>query len=380
MYSLPDKTKKNKFEFDYLLFFSVILLSVFGIIILSSATTTMSSGTRMVMVQIISMFLGIGICLAINFFDYTTFKILSGFLYIIGIALLIAVLIIGEGYETSGSDRWLVIPVINMSFQPSEIAKIFFILLVSKHFEKLANEVDKMTIIKIAIFTLIPILLILRQPDGGTAMTFLVILFVIAFVHGIPFKYIFAIITAAVAAFPIAWMFILKGYQKDRLLSFIDPSSDIQGAAYQVNRAEMTVGSGRIWGQGLFSGTQSQSEFGVPVRESDFIFTVIGEELGFIGSALLISLIMFILFRCIYVALKSKDMYGSYVTIGLTAMLSFNFIQNIGMNIGILPVTGVPLPFVSAGGSAMVTYYIAIGIIMSVSRRKNNNMFKTTGL
>lgn len=376
MYSLSDKNKKKKFKFDYILFGSVVLLSIFGIIVLCSATATKLNGNRMVIVQIASMILGIGICLVLNFLDYNIFKSLSTLLYIFGILLLVAVL--RFGMEVLGSRRWLIIPVINMSFQPSELTKILYILFISKHFEKLSKEFNKVTIIKIFIFTVIPVLLIFRQPDGGMALTYLFILFVITFVHGIPYKYIFAGIPAVIASLPLVWKFVLKDYHKKRILSFLDPSLDPQGAAYQVSRAEMTVGSGQIWGQGLFNGTQSQSLEGVPVKESDFIFTVIAEELGFIGSVLLIALIVFILFRCIYISWKSKDIYGSYVGIGITAMLAFNFIQNIGMNIALLPVSGVPLPFVSAGGSAMVTYYIAIGIVMSISMHREKGMFETT--
>lgn len=377
MYSLSDKKKKKKFKFDYILFCSVFMLSIFGIIVLCSATATNPSGSRMVMVQIASMILGIGICVVLNFLDYNIFKSLSTLLYIFGILLLVAVLRFGT--EILGSRRWLIIPVINMSFQPSELTKIFYILFISKHFEKLSKEFNKKTIIKIFVFTVIPVLLIFRQPDGGMALTYLFILFVITFVHGIPYKYIFAGIPAAIASLPLVWKFVLKDYHKIRILSFLDPSLDPQGGAYQVNRAEMTVGSGQIWGQGLFNGTQSQSLEGVPVKESDFIFTVIAEELGFIGSVLLISLILLILFRCIYISWKSKDIYGAYVSIGITAMLAFNFIQNIGMNIALLPVSGVPLPFVSAGGSAMVTYYIAVGVVMSISMHRERGMFEPSG-
>ncbi|HAA42418.1 MAG TPA: rod shape-determining protein RodA, partial [Ruminiclostridium sp.] len=282
MYSLSDKKKKKKFKFDYILFCSVFMLSIFDIIVLCSATATNPSGSRMVMVQIASMILGIGICVVLNFLDYNIFKSLSTLLYIFGILLLVAVLRFGT--DILGSRRWLIIPVINMSFQPSELTKIFYILFISKHFEKLSKEFNKKTIIKIFVFTVIPVLLIFRQPDGGMALTYLFILFVITFVHGIPYKYIFAGIPAAIASLPLVWKFVLKNYHKKRILSFLDPSLDPQGAAYQVSRAEMTVGSGQIWGQGLFNGTQSQSLEGVPVKESDFIFTVIAEELGFIGS------------------------------------------------------------------------------------------------
>lgn len=378
MYPFSDKGKRKKFKFDYILFISVVLLSIFGVIVLSSATSIMAGGTRMVMTQVVSMVLGIGICLAINFLDYNIFKSLSAFMYVFGILLLIGVLLFGV--EISGSRRWLMIPIIKMSIQPSELVKIFFILFISKHFEKLVKKIDRITILKIVVFVAIPIFLILRQTDGGMAITYLFILCVITFVHGIPYKYIFAGIPAMIATLPIIWMFLLKDYHKRRIISFLDPSSDLQGAAYQVNRAEMTVGSGRFWGQGLFNGTQSQSLEGVPVKESDFIFTVIAEELGFIGCIILISLILLILFRCIYISWKSKDMYGSYVAIGITAMLAFNFIQNIGMNIALFPVSGIPLPFVSAGGSAIVTYYIAIGIVMSISMHSEKGMFNTNDL
>jgi rod shape determining protein RodA len=214
-----------------------------------------------------------------------------------------------------------------------------------------------------------PIVLVLLQPDFGTAAVFIVGLIAVLFVYGIKYRYVLIGVALAAIAAPLAWFFVLKDYQKDRIVALLNPLNDVQGSGYQTQKARIAIGSGQLKGSGLFNGLQSQQNGAIPVKESDFIFSVIGEELGFIGSVLIIILIAAILIWCIRTAVKSRDAYGSYIVTGLTAMLAFHFIENIGMNIGIMPVTGIPLPFISAGGSAMLMNFIAIGLIMAVSAR-----------
>lgn len=211
--------------------------------------------------------------------------------------------------------------------------------------------------------------MILLQPDLGTAAVFTIGFLSVIFVYGIKYRYVLAAAVLAAIAAPLAWLFVLKEYQKDRIRALLNPFQDLEGIGYQTDKARIAIGSGQLQGSGLFNGLQSQQNGAIPVKESDFIFSVIGEELGFIGSVLIIILMAAILVWCMRVALKARDKFGSYLVTGLTTMLAFHFIENIGMNIGILPVTGIPLPFISAGGSAMLMNFIAIGLIMSVSAR-----------
>ncbi|MDP4092728.1 MAG: rod shape-determining protein RodA [Bacillota bacterium] len=377
MYSV-EKTKGLNFsrQFDYPLFIGVLLLSVIGLFVLSSATKVMPgnvSGHHIMLVQGAGFLIGIVAALVLCFFDYKNFKSLGLILYIFSIILLVAVLFFGVKKQDSRS--WFNLPGMG-SFQPAEIGKITMILFVCIFVERIKEETKnkKANIIKFVIYSMIPIVLVLKQPDMGTAMVFMFILFVIVFVGGLPYKYIGGMILAAIPVFLGVWFFVLDKYQKLRFLAFLYPDKYQQDAAFNVQRAMIAIGSGQLDGKGLYRGIQTQN-MGVPVKESDFIFSVIGEELGFIGCVVVIALIVFILLRCIYIAKNSRDLYGSYLVIGITGMMAFHFIENIGMNIGVLPVTGIPLPFVSQGGSSMVTNYIAIGIVLSVSMRRKRAIF-----
>ena len=176
---------------------------------------------------------------------------------------------------------------------------------------------------------------------------------------------------------PFIWVYALNDRRRERILTFISPERDPQGGGYHVMRSKLAIGSGQLFGQGYGSGLLTQNG-GVPVNESDFIFSVVGEEFGFIGGIVIIIIGLIIILRCIHIAKNANDSYGSFLVIGITAMLAFNFIENIGMGIGLLPVTGLPLPFISQGGTAMLAYYIAIGIVLSVSIRRKRNSFNST--
>ena len=194
------------------------------------------------------------------------------------------------------------------------------------------------------------------------------------FICQIKYKYIIYSISAFLLTTPFIWEYALNDNRRKRILVFLNPNLDQQGSGYNVIRSKMAIGSGQLFGKNLFHGIQTQNS-AVPVKESDFIFSVIGEELGFIGSLLIVLLITFILLRCIYIAKHSRDSYGSFLVIGVVSMLGIHFAENIGMSIGLFPVTGIPLPFISAGGSSMVTSYIAIGIVLSVSMRSQKVLF-----
>jgi rod shape determining protein RodA len=213
------------------------------------------------------------------------------------------------------------------------------------------------------------------QKDFGTTMVFLFIIVTMLFIYGIKYRYFLIVLGFGVLSSPFAWFFALNEKRRDRIRVFIDPERDPLGAGMNVSRSKLAIGSGQITGKGLFEGPQTQNS-AVPVKESDFIFSVIGEELGFIGALIIILLIMVLLIRCIYIAMNAREHFGSFMVVGISSMFAIHFIENIGMSIGILPVTGIPLPFISAGGSSMVTNLTAVGILLSISMRQKKVIFQ----
>ncbi|MCX8130122.1 MAG: rod shape-determining protein RodA [Clostridia bacterium] len=379
MYFVEKTRGLNYFRYyDYVLFISVLLLSGIGMVALYSATLSMDD-FNMVVKQGVALGIGIVLSLAISFFDYKDFKTVGIIFYLISIVLLIYVIFKGTGATQWGSNSWMKVPVFG-SFQPSEIAKITFVIVISTFLERLkeGQEQQGRNLLKFIIYSAIPIGLVILQKDYGTSMVFIFMFFIILYIYGLRYKYIFMGLIASIPCAVLAWIFLLNQKRKDRILTFIFPDlADPLSNGFHIKYAIRAIGSGKLSGKGIFQGIQTQRGI-VPVKESDFIFTVIGEELGFIGCIVVVALIYIILMRCIYIAKNSRDLYGSFLVSGLTAMMGFHFIENIGMNIGILPITGVPLPFISQGGSAMVTNYIAIGIILSVSIRRKRTIFNSS--
>ncbi len=381
-----EKTKGINYakQFDYPLFAAVLFLSGIGLVTLKSAIGDPGI-TSTWLKQLICLCIGVVLSLMISVIDYKDFKTLGIALYIGSMLLL--VLVLAVGVERNGSQSWLVLPLVGQ-FQPSELAKVAFAVVVPIFLERLKDgkDIGKNTI-KLLIYSMLPIGLILLQPDVGTATVFIFSLIVVLFIYGIPYRYFLIAAGAFAAAAPIMWFFILPmdsfRHIRDRIMTFVFPETDLLGKGLQVYRSKMTIGSGQLFGKGFFHGIQTQnsssvSSFNVPEKQTDFIFSVIGEELGFVGSIVVIALIFFILFRCIYIAMNSRDAYGSYMVIFIASMLGFHFIENIGMCIGVLPVTGIPLPFVSQGGSSLVTNFLNIGVLLSVSMRRKKAIFNSS--
>ncbi len=369
--SLFNKVKRINIlsKFDIVLFILVGMITAFGFIVLRSATATMNTGSQIIRTQIISISLGVTVAIILNFIDYEYYKVLGFAFYGVTLFLLIYVLFFGYGKDIPGigSNSWIEIG--GFMFQPAELAKITYMMVIPAFLAKLKEEFNARDFFLIIGFAVAPIALILMQTDLGTAMVITAGFLGVVFVYGIKYRYVLIVMGLSAIAAPLIWFYVLAKYQRDRIITLINPLQDLEGIGYQTEKARIAIGSGQLNGRGLFNGLQSQQNGAIPVKESDFIFSVIGEELGFIGSVLLILLMVLILLWCVRVAIKAKDNYGSYMVMGLTIMLAFHFIENIGMNIGILPVTGIPLPFISAGGSAMLSNYMAIGLIMSVSAR-----------
>ena len=380
-----EKTKGTNYlkQFDYPLFVAVIMLSAIGLIALRSAIGD-EEITKTWLKQLIFACVGIVMAISISAIDYKDFKTLGIILYVGSIMLLILVLLTGD--ERHGARSWLNIPFINMSFQPSELAKVAFAVVVPVFLERLkeGKDVGK-NVIKLLIYAMLPIGLVLLEPDVGTAAVFIFAFIVMLFIYGIPYKFFLIALGALAVVAPVFWFFILppNSHIRSRIMTFIFPETDLLGAGMQVQNSKMTIGSGQLFGKGIFYNIQAKSSglsssYYVPENQTDFIFSVIGEEMGFVGSVIMIALVFFIMFRCIYIAMNSRDAYGSFLVICITSMLGFHFIENIGMCIGILPVTGIPLPFVSQGNSSLLANFFNLGLLLSVSMRRKKAIFNSS--
>lgn len=351
---------------DWSLYIIPALLSFFGVVMIFSISY--STNPVLMISQIIFVVLGLALAVFLTFLDYRNLKGISFFLYLIVIFLLILVFIIGS--RRFGSIRWLDFGIFQL--QPSEIGKLIILLFLARVFTEREEKTAK-DIILIIFLVGLPIVLVLLQPDFGTATVILVELIILLFLSKIKKLILLAILAAFVLSIPIGWHF-LKPYQKQRLETFINPSQDPYGAGYNVTQAKITVGSGGLWGQGIGQGTQIQLRF-LPVAHSDFIFASTAEAVGFVGSSIMILLMFFLIFRIINVSRLAKDSFGFTFALSWGLILLFQVFINIGMNLGIMPVTGIPLPFVSSGGSSMLTNMAAIGILQSIYLRHRKISF-----
>lgn len=303
-------------------------------------------------------------------FDYKSLEKFSGFLYAFNLAMLLAVMFVGQ--SALGAQRWIQIGPI--SLQPSEFSKLIMIIALAQILDKRTGKLNTFKdIIPVFIYVGIPFLLVLKQPDLGTSLVFLAILFGMIFVAGISMRHLMAIVGAGAAFLPIFWHF-LKDYQKKRLTVFIDPNVDPLGSGYHIIQSKIAIGSGMLFGKGLFNGTQSQLNF-LPENHTDFIFAVIGEELGFVGATLILLLYLILLYRGVKIAGAARDNFGMLVATGITSMLAFHLLVNVGMTAGIMPVTGIPLPLMSYGVSSLTTNLVSIGILLNIYMRRQKILF-----
>ncbi|MDO5027828.1 MAG: rod shape-determining protein RodA [Bacillota bacterium] len=368
-----DKRENFFKDIDYKLILTILALVLYGFLVLSSATKTLDAGPRIMRSQKIATAIGALALVFLGSIDYRHWKYLYKLIYIGSVALLLATVLFGMGPQPGSDIRsWLRIGPV--SFQPSEFVKIAFIICLASYLEEVHEDLNKpIVLIKVLAFAFLPIFLILRQPDAGTAMVYMFITAVMLFLAGIHWKYIALAGILAVIAAPIIW-FSLENYQKDRFFDFLDPEASPTGTAWQYLQGRVAIGSGQFLGKGLYKGTQTQFGF-IPERQNDFIFPVVAEELGFVGGIALIGLYLFLLFRMYRISKESIDYYGSFMVIGIAAMFLFHIFENIGMTLGVVPITGIPLPFISSGGTFQLTNMIMIGLVLSVSGHKNIKYF-----
>lgn len=264
-----------------------------------------------------------------------------------------------------------------MSIQPSEFAKIVLIITMARiidYFKQKSTLNNPINILLLFLVIALPTLLIIKQPDYGTAMVLLVTVAIMLFTGGIKWRYIIGAVLAVAIVVPLAYNYVLPEHAKKRIDVFLNPSLDPRGAGYNIIQSKLAVGSGQLWGMGLFNGNQTQLGI-LPMKTTDFIYPVISEEMGFIFSSLVILLFVILLIRIANISKTAKDSFGGLLCIGVFAMIFAHFVENVGMSMGLLPITGIPLPFISYGGSSMLTNMIAVGLVMSVACRRKHNIF-----
>ena len=320
--------------------------------------------------------ISLGIMIVIMFIDYKILIKLSPILYGIAIISLIAVLFTKP---ISGARSWFVIGDDLFSFQPAEISKVFIILFLSYVISiiqrKGRSEINKITKLGIILLTIaVPVLLIIVEPDYGTATAYIIAFVIMIFVAGIDKKYIILAFAVIIIAVPLIYNFVLPQHAKSRIDTFLHPESDPRGAGYNILQSKLAIGSGQVTGMGVLQGNQTQLGYLYP-KSTDFIFSVIGEEMGFIVACGVIILNVVIITKSIQVAKGIKDNAGAYVSAGIAGVFLFHTLENIGMTMGLLPITGVPLLFVSYGGSSMMTSFMCIGILLNISSQRKNGMF-----
>lgn len=349
-----------------------VILTIIGLVALFSATqsTEYEEFRKQVQWVIIS----IPFLVLASLIDYNVIVRFSTLAYIVLIGLLIGVLFTAP---ISGARSWYKFGE-SITFQPSEIGKIITILFLAFLINKMQirgrKEINKFWKLMIVIFfAAIPVILILKEPDNGTAIAYIVAILFILFVSGIDKKYIFLACIALAIAVPIIYN-NLPDYAISRIQVFLNPELDPRGAGYNLSQSKLAIGAGEIFGMGLFKGNQTQLGFLHP-KTTDFIFSVIGEEMGFIATGSITILYIVLVTKSVYVAKTAKDNIGSYIAIGIAGIFFFHMTENIGMTIGLLPITGVPLPFVSYGGSSMVTNFICIGLLLNISSRRQKAIF-----
>jgi rod shape determining protein RodA len=353
-------------DFDWLLLLFVLLICGLGVMEIYSATLhTKFAGVHTK--QVYWIMAGVVLMFLTSLIDYHALLDKVHWFYGASLVSLVAVLLIGKRYL--GARRWIQMPG-GQHFQPSEWVKLVLILALAKYFSDLHREEASLSdIVKAGLIAGVPMLLVLKQPDLGTALTYIPVLVMALFLGGIRWRHAAAIILLGALVVPVVWHYGLKPYQKQRLVSFREPEADPQGSGYQVQQSLIAVGSGGLWGKGIAKGTQTQGMF-LPVPQTDFIFAAWCEEHGFVGAVALLLLYFLVLMRLVHDAQTAPDRVGAFVVMGVVAVLFFHILVNVGMVVGYMPVTGIPLPLMSYGGSSVLFMFLALGMVMNIRMRR----------
>jgi rod shape determining protein RodA len=356
--------------FDLQLATYATLLAATGIVMaytnsVESGSTPLEAGTTFTRGL---MWAGIAVVMFViaTAFDYRWLKTLAWPIYGLQLGLLVLTLLIGDG--VGGSARWISLGP--FTFQFSELAKILMIIVLAYYLSSREDRLDSLrTILGACLLVGPPWVLVMMQPDLGTSLVFAAILAGMLWMSGASLRWLLALGAVVVAMIPIAWTYVLRDYQKERLTTFLAADKDLQGAGYQLYQSQIAIGSGGWMGKGLTNGTQAQGDF-LPVQTTDFVFAILAEELGFIGAMVLFGLFVLLIWRILVAGWRSRDPFGTMFAAGVASMILFQLVVNVGMVMGIMPITGIPLPFVTHGGASLVSMAIGLGILQSINIRQ----------
>lgn len=357
---------------DWYLLINIVLLMIFGLAALYSLQIkALSPDFTLFYRQLTLAIFGLAIFFVFSLVDYHLWGDYYKIILIVSVLLLVGVLF--KGVSLGGSTGWYVVG--GQSFQPVELAKIALIIFLARYFSQHARDfmLTKHLFISGLVSALLIALLII-QPDLGSAMILFFIWLALALFLPLPRSYLLKIFLALIIMAAASWFLVLRDYQKERILTFVNPSTDPLGAGYNVRQSMVAVGAGRLIGRGLTSGSQSQLNF-LPTQETDFIFAVIAEELGLVGAGILLLLFLSLFYRLFRIIKETRDGFGSFLVLGILAMFTGQLAVNVGMNLGLAPVAGLTLPFVSYGGSSLITSLLAMAIVQNIQRRNKQEIF-----
>ena len=357
---------------DATLIFAALALGVFGVLMVYSATHRSLevlglTPTYYLKRQAIFLVLGIVAMAVTTVVDYRVYRVYAPFLYV-GAVFLLLVVRTPLGSSALGAQRWFQIG--GFQFSPSLFARLALIVMLAAALANVKGDLSFRDVMRAVLVAAVPMLLVFVQPDIGTTIVLAAILVGLLVVAGTKARYLIALaLVAALAIFGAFQLHVIKDYQVQRLAGFLDPSKDLKRSNYNRHQAEIAIGSGGLTGKGYLHGSQTNLDF-VPEQHTDFIFTVVGEELGFFGGTLMLGLFGLLLWRAFRVALLAKDPFGTFIAIGVGCMIAVQLFVNVGMTLGIMPITGIPLPFVSYGGSGLIADLIGVGLLLNVHMRR----------
>jgi rod shape determining protein RodA len=363
-------------HFDFVLFGATVALMGLGIALIYSATLASATYTQdwwdtFFARQVIWALVGTGLMLLVAFTDYSIFANVNHLIY--ALTLLSLILVYAVGRITFGAQRWIDLGIFDL--QPSELAKVLLIIVLAKFLADRQEHLNRLSSFLLSLlYVAVPMLFIYIQPDLGTAIVLGVSWLAMVLVAGVRLKHVGLLILSGLLASPVVW-YSLHGYMRERIFVFFDPTRDPLGAGYNINQARIAVGSGGFLGQGFARGSQSQLHF-LRVRHTDYIFSVLGEELGFVGVVLLLLLFLVVIWRILRVAEMARDTFGQLIACGIATIVAFQVVANVGMNVGLLPASGVPLPFISYGGSALMALLIGEGVVQNIIIRHKRLEFQ----
>lgn len=366
----PARHRQVAGRLDLVLVGATLILAATGVVMIYSATRAKlalagQNPHYYLERQALFVLLGVAVMAVVAAFDYRRFEEVSTVLYIGTLFALVGVFVVGS--SSYGSQRWY--PLGPLELQPSEFATLTVIIAIATYCSRRPDGLDLRDMVRLVLLAGVPILLIIKQPDLGTGIVLSVILVVMLAVAGMPGRYLLLLLFGAtVVVVGALEAGLLQKYQIERLTSFINPNSAPQSLTYNVTQAKNAIGAGGMFGTGLFKGAQTNLSY-VPFQQTDFIFSAVGEQVGFVGSSLLLVVYGILAWRVLRVAQTARDTFGRLLCSGIFALLVFSVFENVGMNLGIMPVAGIPLPFLSYGGSAAIVFFAAMGVVLAVHHR-----------